>query len=347
MAIIATERPGIYSSYEASKIIWGTGNGKKVGIVCSSTVQGGQVYNMTRLSDVSLIFGNNSLMYRLCEIAFNNGASEIAGLSAGDETIDYKSAFDLLKNENDIGIVICDSEDTQVHELLKDSILEASNNLKERIGIVSCSKDEDVTTWSENYNCERLVLVAQSPLDDNGNVLTSCLIAAALAGVISKNVDPSISFNDSQLNGINSLDKNLTEDEIDIYIKNGITPFEVTVGKVEAIRVVTSKTNTDGVMDKTFKDLNTILVMDYVISGVRNVLDKYLYGTKNNSVTRKSIATQTTIQLEEYRSSGIIDYYESPMVAIDSDDPSICIVEIQFTISHALNQIQILANIKV
>ncbi len=347
MSVIAKERPGIYSNYQASEIIWGEKTGKKVGIVALSSCATNKVYNISSLSEAKTQFSQDNTIYQLCEIALKNGAPQISVVSAGEENPDYESAFSLLEDEENIGVVICDSEDPDIHELLKTSVVASSNNLKERIGIVSYTGSEGLNEWATTLNCERIVLVAQSPVDNSGQALSSCLINAALAGVISSKTDPSTCFNGSKLRGISSLNLNLPEEEIDEYIGLGITPFEIILDEAEIIRLVTSKTTTNSVSDKTFKELNTVLIMDYVISGIRNALKRYLVGLKNNSATRRSIATQTTIELEKYRVMEIIDSYQLPSVSVDPEDSSVCIVEIEFVVLHGLNQIQIVANIKV
>lgn len=347
MSVIAKERPGIYSNYQSSEIVFGEKTGKRVGIVAISSCATNKVYDISSLSEAKTQFSQDNNIYQLCEMALKNGAAQISVVSAGKENPDYESAFSILEDEENIGVIICDSEDPDIHKLLKTSVVTSSKNLKERIGIVSYTNSEGLSEWAKIFNCERVVLVAQSPVDNSGKALSSCLINAALAGIISSKTDPSTCFNGSKLRGISSLNVSLSEEQIDEYIGLGITPFETVLDEVEIIRLVTSKTKTNLVTDKTFKELNTVLIMDYVISGIRNTLKKYLFGLKNNSATRRSIATQTTIELEKYRVMEIIDSYQLPNVSVDAEDSSICIVEIEFAVLHGLNQIQIMANIKI
>ena len=70
-------------------------------------------------------------------------------------------------------------------------------------------------------------------------------------------------------------------------------------------------------------------------------------GSKNNALTRSSIATQTVVELEKFLSKEIISGYEQPVVEVCESDPTICIVNISFEIPYGLNQIQISANISV
>lgn len=347
MTFISSERPGIYSDYEASSIVYSNYGNKTVGIVGKSSLNVEGIVYINRAEDAVNTFGEDSPIANLCIIALKNGAYNIAAIAVDSNSPNYQDAFALLSAENNICAVMCDSESLSVHKLLENSVNIASQNAKERIGIIGCSSNENIQTWADNFNNERIVLIAQQPVDDKLDRLSSNYIAAALCGIIAKNLDLSSSFNGSELNDINNLSTRLSENDIDTYIKNGITTFEYIDSKVKIIRAVTSRTKTDNITDPTFKELNTILIIDDVISSIRQVLESFIKGSKNNVTTRSAISTQTTIKLEEYLSLNIIDSYNKPKVTTSPNDPSVCIVEVEFTVSRGLNQINISAHIKV
>lgn len=350
MSITSRQRPGVYSDYDTSGIIWSDGLGKAVGIVSLNDAQQNTVYTITKTSDAESIFGTSGEMYNLCKLALQNGAMKVLAVSAGTlESNDYETAFKVLESESSVYTVICDSTDSSIHMLLKESILRSCSAQKERIGIVSYGKYEDIneiTSWAQDINCERIMLTAQNPMSDTDE-LSGCLITAAIAGAISANTDPSYSFNSITLKGINKLSNNLSEDDVDTYIENGITPLEIILSEAEIIRLVTSKTATNGISDTTFKDVNTILIIDEIIPGLREMLRSSLLGGKNNVTTRSAISTQTIIKLQEYMDAGLIETYDNPVVSVSSDDATVCIVKVSFTISRGLNQIVISASIKV
>ncbi len=347
MSVIASKRPGVFSNYEASGIIYSSGQGKAVGIIAQSAGKINHVYSITRASDAEAIFGNSGIMTELCSLALQNGAKRIAAVSTGTSNPDYEAAFAALASESDVYVVICDSEESTVHNLLKTSVVDASEAMHERIGIVACSSTVDHSTWAAQFNSERVLLVAQNLADENGDSRSGCFLAAALAGKIAGTNLPTASLNGVQLDGISRLTAVLSENEVDEFILSGITPFEVIVNLAEPIRVVTSRTKTDNVNDTTFRDINTILVIDEVIPGIRTMLKKYLLGAKNNSVTRASIATQTTLKLQEYLDTEIIESYEQPVISQSKTDPTVCVVGISFVVAHGLNQILISTDIKV
>lgn len=345
MPYVGRERPGVYSDYEASSILWGNPTGKTVGLVAKSNLDAGKLYTITRASDAYDIFGSSGLMGKLCETVLQNGAVKVAAVSAG--TNGYDAAFSIIETLDDICAVVCDSEDVTVHDKLKSSVVSSSENLKERVGIVSYPETSYSSTLGNHFNCERIMVIAQSPIDSNGNTMSSCFLAAAFAGILSQVADPSTSFNGKTLNYVSELSNKLTEDEVDEYIEAGITPFETVLNQVEVIRAVSSRTSTDNVSDYTFKDFNTVLIIDYVISGIRKTLVSLLDGAKNNAVTRSAISTQVSIELEKYKSQNIINGYDQPKVTQDPDDQSICIVEIKFEVARGMNQIYITADVRV
>lgn len=347
MSIVARERPGVYSDYEASGVIYRNNSSRTVGIVAKSSAAIGKIYNISRISDAENIFGKVGIMFTLCEMALKNGAYKISAVSVGSSDTNYQDAFNLLSTVDDVCAVICDSESVLIQKLLKASVISASENLKERVGIVAAAKNETLSTWISNFNNERIILIAQNPIDDNNQTLSGCVLAAAIAGIISKNTDPSTSFNGIALEGISGLTGILSEDDVDDYIKKGITPVETINSKVEIIRAVTSKTTSNGVTDSTFKELNTILIIDFVLKEIRNTLSSNISGQKNNGATRSSIQSQATLKLQEFLEAQMIDSYSPVVVSQSKQDASICVVELTFTVVRGLNQIHITANITV
>ncbi len=53
----------------------------------------------------------------------------------------------------------------------------------------------------------------------------------------------------------------------DILLQNGVAVLEMRAGRAELIRGVSTRTKTDGVSDRTFHDINTVLIIDTVIAG--------------------------------------------------------------------------------
>lgn len=346
MSVIERKSPGVYSDYENSGTAWSNKTNTKVGMVATISADIGTVYNISKASQAKSSFGSDSLVTNLCKTVLQNGASQIILVSAGNTGSGYESALSAIESQDDIGVVICDSELLSVHTLLMNSVVESSQNLKERIGIVVCSSSEsNKGTWSSSFNNERVILVAQNSIDDSGNTLSGCILAAALAGVISKMESPASSLNGVSLKGITKLASDLSEEDIDNYISLGITPFEVIVNKVKIIRAVTSKTKTNGVLDESFKEINVILVIDEIIKEIRALLKSNFVGAKNTSDTREAMSSQTALKLQEFLNKKIISDYALPDMSLQEGNTNICSVKLDFSVGKTLNQVHITADI--
>lgn len=343
--LLAKERPGVYWDYTASGVLWGSKNLKQVGIaaLCDQGEQN-RVYPIQRISDGKAVFGEGSEMAALIEAALVNGASGVKAVKAGTEDqFDYEAAFAALAKEENIGAVCCDSTQGAVLKLLKASVVGASESGRERVA-AGCFSGEDPAAFANELNCERMMLLCQGPEDSPGQ---GGLLAAALAGRLAAVTDPSAALNGTVLEGVTGLSKTFSEEELNALLQNGVAVLETPAGRVELVRGVSTRTATDGISDRTFHDINTVMIIDTVISGVRSSLKAMLAGARNNEKTRSAIATQTAVKLEEYRIQGILDSYRSPAVTPSEEDPAVCIVTVEFTAARGLNQIVIQASITV
>ena len=346
MAIIASERPGVFSSYQTSTITNGGTEGGAVGLVAAcGGCEIGRVYSVTRMSSASLYFGEdeNSLMIALCEILLLNGASEIRAVAVENEQ-SYEQAFAILEGDETVTSVVCDSDSEAIHILLSESVGRASANKRERVGVVFAA--ENAGERAKRLNSERMVMVSQSGLSGAGEVLPGIFLAAALAAQVSAG-GAGKNYNGLRLSGLTQLGEALGEDEVDEWIRTGVTPLEAISGGVEVIRAVTTRSESGGVPDRTYRDLSTVLVIDNVIRAVRGALHPVLSGARNNQRTRTALATQAAVVLVERQGAGLIDGYDAPRVYPDPDDGGICILELAFTVARGINQIHITAHIRV
>lgn len=341
MNIWASERPGVYSDYDASGILWGSGTGKAVGIAATGGAQPGRVYAITRASDAGTLFGGDSPLSALCAIALANGAARVAAVPVDGTDPGYTAAFAALEQEA-LCAVLCDSTAQAVHTALKSSVERASSRKKERVGL-AVYEGESPYSWAEAFQSERMVLLAQTP--ESG---PACGPAAALAGRIAEAAGPNHSLHGAAFIGIEPVRPALTEQEIDQLVQAGVSPMENAAGSVALIRAVTSRvTDGEGNPDRTFQELSTVLTLDHVIAAVRDSLESLLRGARNNGRTRAALATQAGVVLQAKRAAGLIDSFERPAAYPDESDPAACVVEIAFVIAGGLNQIRVAAHIQV
>ena len=199
MSITNHERPGVYSQYDASAVISGSGGGQNVGLAAlydgEETVAG--LYTLSRYEDAVTAFGAGETITELVRLLFLNGAAQVRAVSVADAD-GYEDAFALLEAEEDIAVVVCDSDTLTVQQALRDSVSAASANRRERIAVVRGKTGETVSnlvTQAQSLNSERMVLVA--PLGGDAGAA----VAAAVAGAIAAESDPAVPLGARSLRG--------------------------------------------------------------------------------------------------------------------------------------------------
>ena len=342
MSTTIHERPGVYSSYDASAVISSSGGGRTVGLAAVlSDGDTGALVTLNRYEDAVSAFGEGENLTKLAQILFRNGAAKVLAVPVSGQE-QYQTAFDLLAAEEDISVVVCDSTALTVQQALRQSVCEASEARRERIAVVGGGADEDVEDLVERaqgLNSERMVLIA--PGDGTG------LAAAAAAGAIAAESDPAVPLGGAELKGLDGLDARYADTEIDTLVRGGVTPLENVGGVVRVVRGVTTRTKTGEAADATWRELTTIRIVDDVIPTIRNALRAKFRRTKNTEQTRGAIRSQVVLELENKLTREIITGYDQVTVQADAANPTVCLVDFTFTVAHGLNQIWLSAHITV
>ena len=335
--IIIHERPGVYSSYDASTVIRGGRAVRVIGVAAKAAAGTPNVpVTLTSYEGGLSAFGEDAEgtpgMAALLSLLFRNGASTVVAAAVDEE--DYASAFAALGAEDNIQIIVCDSDDETVQQALRASLEEASATRRERIAVVGMSGADttELTQRAEALNSERMVLVGPDVLDQAGKTLS---------GVFA------IPLNGTPLKGLGGVSALYTDNEIDLLVRGGVTPLEAVGGVVSPVRGITTRTTTGGVQDITWRELTTILVVDDVIPSIRSSLRSRFSRTKNTAQTRGAIRSQVIVELENKLRSEIIDSYGEVEVSVYEDDPTVCLVEFSFAVAHGLNQIYLTAHITI
>ncbi len=337
------ERPGVYSSYETSSLTAAAAGGGRVAVVAQA--QGPELKDSYQWTSYSRALGDvgDCALSRMARLAIRNGAGMVYGIPAGE---DYAAAFAKAAAIEDAAVVACDSADPAVQQGLKTMVQECSAARKERIAVVGGGAGESVeqlTGRAAQLNCERVVLAAPGMGDGSGG--WAC--AAALAGAVAGNRDPALPLGGAQLYGLEGLECVYDDNEIDALVRGGVTPLETLAGACYVVRGVTTRTSAGGAPDATWRELTTVLVVDEVIPGLRNALRAKFGRAKNTEQTRGAIRSQVVMELEKRVSREIIDGYEDVTVSALEDDPTVCLVEFDFTVAHGLNQVWLSAHITV
>lgn len=349
------ERPGVYSSYDASTAISGGGAKKVVGVAAKAAKgETNKVVMLTSYAAGVAAFGEDSedtYMAALLRLLYLNGAASVAAVAvAGTGTKDdYAAAFDLLGEVEDIGVMLCDSGELTVQQALRDSVVAVSNARRERIAVAGSTGEtvSQLITRAKALNSERIVLVGGEGLSGSGDRLGGVITAAAVAGVIAAGTDPAVPLNGAELSGLYGLEKTYSDDEIDLLVRGGVTPLESRAGSVSVVRGITSRTTTGDAADTTWRELTTVLIVDDVIPQIRNALRRKFSRSKNTAQTRSAIRSQVIVELENKRHAEIIDSYSDVQVRAAEVDASVCEVEFSFAVAHGLNQIYLTAHITV
>lgn len=347
----------MYSSYDASSVVSASAAAKTIGAAAVATKgTANKVELITSYEEGKSVFGEDASgvygMSALLKMLFLNGAGAVKAVAVGkgtDGAADYASAFAALDEEEDVGIVVCDSASAEVHQSLKESVENASKTRRERIAVVGGAKESvtQMTEHAKKLNSERVVLVGPDIMLDGGTEASAVFAAAAVAGAIAGGGDASVPINGAELAGIGGMSKRLDDNEIDQLVRGGVTPIECVGGVCSPVRGITTKTTSGGAADTTWRELTTILIADEVIPTIRNALRTRFARSKNTAQSRGAIRSQVVLELEEMKSREIVDSYGEVLVSALKSDPTVCLVEFSFTVAHGLNRIYLTAHITV
>ena len=348
MTFVTThERPGVYSVYEAAAAVTASSRSGTAAIAAQSAGgTAGTLYTLTSYSQAAAAFGKEDPMTQLVKILLANGAAKVLAVPVASEE-DYAAAFLLLNSQEDVKTVVCDSTTLTVQQALRDSVEEVSQLRRERIAVVGAPGEETaeaLVARAKALASPRVVLVAPAAA---GEDVPGALTAAAVAGAICGEGDPALPLGGAVLQGLSGLTASYSEAELDTLIQGGVTPVEAAGGRISVVRGVTTRTETGGAADSTWRDLSTIRIVDDVIPSLRTALRAKFRRAKNTEQSRGAIRAQVVLELENKMSREIITGYDGVRVSADSENPTVCVVEFSFTVAHGLNQIWLSAHITV
>ena len=352
MNVTVHQRPGVYSSYDASAVVGGGGSGRLVGVAAVNTrAPAGVLHIITSYEQAVERFGNDGDegMAELIRLALRNGAGGVAAVPVTSEA-GYAAAFELLANTDDLAVALCGSTELTVQQALRDSVIQASEARRERIAVVAGAEGETVDELiarAKALNHERVVLTAPETLSRSGAAISGLPAAAAVAGAIAGERDPAVPLGGAELSGLYGLARRYEDRELDLLILGGVTPVESAGGTVSVIRGVTTRTATGGAADATWRELATVRIVDDVIPSLRDALRSKFRRAKNTPQSRSAIRAQVVLELENKLAREIITGYDNVAVTADKEDPTRCLVDFSFTAAHGLNQIWLTAHIAV
>lgn len=328
-------------------MVSGTAVGAVVGLVAfCENLEKKEIRTFYHYDEAVEALGTEAPALRLVELALLNGASAVC-LSPLVEEGGYAAALRLLNEQEGVYVVLCDSADAAVHAQLKTAVEAAADLRRERLAVVGGAADEDSTALiarAAGLNAARVVLVAPGAAEED---LPGPALAAAVAGLIAGETDPAVPLGGAVLRGISDLGARYPEETVDALVRGGVTVVERLAGEISVVRGVSSRTKSGDAPDQTWRELGTIRIVDNVIPGIRNALRARFTRSKNSEQVRNAIRSQVILELENKLRREIIAGYGEVRVSALPEQPTVCLVEFSFRVTHGLNQIWLSAKITV
>ena len=149
------ERPGVYSAYDASAVVSAGAAPKNIGVAAKAA--GGTVGSPVTLTGYAAgvrAFGEDTEagMSTILKLLFQNGASSVTAVRVADEgtLADYEAAFAVLEGQ-EAQVVVCDSADVSVQQVLRAAVENASACRRERIAVVGGSGETAAASFRARY----------------------------------------------------------------------------------------------------------------------------------------------------------------------------------------------------
>jgi phage tail sheath gpL-like len=310
--------PGVYSEVDASAAVSSvSSNDSVIGIIATaSTGVDNKPIAPTSYDDAVAKFGSESNLVKLMKVAMQNGGNKFILVKAGVDSTSgntlYQEALDALELEEAVNIVLIDSTNSTDHTLIKTHCKNASDNRRERISFVGYAAGVDISTVNQNaanLNSGRMYIGFPNLLDVNGTEQSGIFTAAAIAGAVAAEFDPSMPLTGVELNGFFGLAKKLKDSEMESLISAGVIPLEVRSGSIRIVRAVSTYTKSDsGAADITWQELTTTRISDYIFKDLRNRLSVKFSRAKQNQKARDAVKSEVLTGLKTYE---ILEYIEN------------------------------------
>ena len=168
------------------------------------------------------------------------------------------------------------------------------------------------------------------------------MTAAAIAGMIAA-AKPDDSFYYRPIKLLERTEE-LEEEQIEQMIQSGVTVLEEGTSGTECICCVTTRTRSGGEEDRSFTQINTVLMIDDIIRSVRERLSQLIRGGRT-LFSPDSVASLAAVVLDEKKQAGYLSEFEPPVVYEQEQDPSVCVVELEFRLVSVLSRIYLTAHI--
>ena len=324
-------RPGVYTSTDIRIGTAAAGTRAAIAAVGQAKAgyePAGTAVEVRSYTDASA-FGEESTLCAMARALLAGGVSRVLAVAVG---ADYEAAFAALEGERDLFAVVSDGGGAALARHV-DACCAMG---RERVGIVAAAEAEAAVAAAAEINNTRVVVAC-----DAGTRTAEVAAAATAANAAGTN-----SLNGLPLRLEKPFDGMLTAVQIETLLRAGVAPFEGRGEGAACVRAITTGRTGDA-SEGPHAALSTALAVDAVVTAVRGAVGTRLRGLKNNAVTRESIASQITVELEAKRALGVIDSYEPPRVTAHPCDASVCVATLSMRVAPEISQIVVAAEIVV
>ena len=319
------ERPGVWSAFGAQGTTELTDRRLAAVIAPADAAEGVQLVHSA--AEAVSLYGGNALLTRMLKLCLANCGDPVYAVAVDEDTkVAYETALTALFAAAKPGILIVGSAREDVQLLLRETA--EANECLGVAGMKGASADALVAR-AKALCCARIVLTGPDVLAQDEAVADGFCAAAAVGGAIASLSTPVVPLHDVALFGLQSLSSLYTDDELDKLLQAGVTPVQLSGGRMCALRILTTRAAAEGPEGESFRSLNATLVTDELL--------------QNSTLTRTAIRSAVLLVLQDYRARGWLSAFGALRVYADAGDASLCRVEFTYSIPAGLHRIALSA----
>ena len=322
------ERPGVWSAFGAQGTTELTDRRLAAVIAPADAAEGVQLVHSA--AEAVSLYGGNALLTRMLKLCLANCGDPVYAVAVDEDTKNaYETALTALFTAAKPGVLIVGSAREDVQLLLRETA--EANECLGVAGMKGASADALVAR-AKALCCARIVLTGPDVLAQDEAVADGFCAAAAVGGAIASLSTPVVPLHDVALFGLQSLSALYTDDELDKLLQAGVTPVQLSGGRMCALRILTTRATAEGPEGESFRSLNATLVTDELLRDLRAALAARFRAAQNSTLTRTAIRSAVLLVLQDYRARGWLSAFGALRVYADAGDASLCRVEFTYSI---------------
>ena len=348
------ERPGVWSAFGAQGTTELTDRRLAAVIAPADAAEGVQLVHSA--AEAVSLYGGNALLTRMLKLCLANCGDPVYAVAVDEDTkVAYETALTALLAAAKPGVLIVGSAREDVQLLLRETA--EANECLGVAGMKGASADALVAR-AKALCCARIVLTGPDVLAQDEAVADGFCAAAAVGGAIASLSTPVVPLHDVALFGLQSLSALYTDDELDKLLQAGVTPVQLSGGRMCALRILTTRATAEGPEGESFRSLNATLVTDELLRRIEDLsvpcvilgrseevgaLAARFRAAQNSTLTRTAIRSAVLLVLQDYRARGWLSAFGALRVYADAGDASLCRVEFTYSIPAGLHRIALSA----